>query len=72
MPAYTNAKTHVPALFKEIMRNHRRREELNAGPPGSITREGWIEQGGLLREMREFRRGAEKALCWNADKGNTS
>lgn len=70
MPYYTNATQSIPPLFKEIMRNHSERQALPSD--GGMTRSQWHRLGALVREMKEFRRGAEKALCWNKDKGNTA
>lgn len=69
MPAFTNAKTHVPALFQEIMRNHNEQQAiLDKGE--TMSTEEWCRLRELKDEMKEYRRAAEKALHWNADKGN--
>lgn len=67
--AFTNAKQSIPPLFAEIMRNHAEREALRA--PSLITFGEARRYRVLQAEMDEFRRGAEKALMWNTDKGAT-
>ena len=71
MPAYTNAKQTVPPLFQEIMRNYdEQRKIVLAIGYQKATKEDWRELHRLRREMTDYRRAAEKALCWNTDKGN--
>lgn len=70
MAAYTNAKQCIPGLFMEIMRNQAERQAL-AAPP-LITMGEVRQHATLMREMAEYRRGAERALRWNIDKGNTA
>jgi hypothetical protein len=74
MPAYTNACQRIPALFEEIMRNHRDVACLKAVVTKSsiVPWHAVLSLKRLRAEMREFRRGAEKALRWNVDKGNTA
>lgn len=69
MPAFTNAKTQIPDLFKEIIRNHNEQQAITDKGEHMSTDE-WVKLGALKLEMKEYRRGAEKALHWNADKGN--
>ena len=66
--AWSNAKPNVPPLFREIVKNDARRAEIKAMPV--VPWERAQEHAALVREKRDFRQAAEKALRWNADKGN--
>lgn len=59
---YSNAKQHIPELFREIIRNDNERAELKASPV--VNFEDWR----ALKEEREgYRRDAEKALQRSGD-----
>jgi hypothetical protein len=65
------AQPHWPELFRQIIRNdadQARIFELGS----SMTRIDWCQLKILRAERAEYRRGAEKALKWNQDKGNTA
>lgn len=58
---------HVSELFKEIIRNDNERDALRKQ---SVV--PFDKGSALVREKREYRRAAEKALAWNTNKGNTA
>lgn len=60
-------KQNIPALFKAIIENQRLQERYKSQE--SIS---FVKVKELILEMREYRRAAEIALCWNKDKGNTA
>ena len=65
---FNNAKQVIPAQFEEIMRNHREQATLKKKmflEPNPTRESDWKELHRLRREMREYRRNAEKILKWN-------
>lgn len=74
MPAYTNAKQTIPHVFKCVVENDREREALRdsfvAYGPNSPAQ--WLRLKELIADRKNLRIGAEKALRWNTDKGNTA
>ena len=63
---FNNTKQNIPAQFEEIIRNHREQAELKKKIlTGTTTKADWKELHRLRREMREYRRNAEKILKWN-------
>jgi len=73
MPYYTNAKQHIPPLFKEIMRNHADVVRVRAAirTTSVVSWNTALSLRALHNEMREYRRAAEIALRWNTNKGST-
>lgn len=71
MPAFTNAKQQIPDLFKEIMRNHAEQAAIREKGFG-MSQIDWRQLKILRCEMAEYRRGAERMLHHNVDKGNTA
>jgi hypothetical protein len=65
---FSNARQSIPKLFHAIMENDDHRAFLRSLGP-AITKGEWRELKRLNREKKDFRRAAEKALHWNADKG---
>lgn len=61
---------HWPELFKEIIRNDNERDAILTKDHQDVTQADWKRLKELQVERREFRRGAEKALSWNKDKGS--
>jgi hypothetical protein len=72
MPAYTNAKQNIPPLFKEITRNHAETAALRNADAVVVPLAAVSNLKRLRDEMSEYRRGAERALRWNTNKGNTA
>lgn len=64
---------HVPELFKQIVRNHNEQGDAIDRMRNADTiveaQLAWRCLKVLNKEMKEYRRGAEKALKWNKDKG---
>ena len=72
MSAYTNAKQIIPGIFREIIELDRRREALTERfVSGTFTDDEWQTLRDLVRTRKALTRGAEIALSWNKDKGNT-
>lgn len=70
MPAFANARPHMPQVFKDILINDARREALRDGSAaGVMTQTDWRELRELVSDRQSLRRGAELALRWNTDKG---
>jgi hypothetical protein len=69
MAAFTNAKPHVPEVFKLIIQNDARRSEL-LNKRGGMTTAEWRELGELTAYKKtSLRPSAEEALRWNTNKG---
>lgn len=58
MPAYTNVKQSIPALFKSIIANDEQRRLTKSSPVVSFT-----EHKRLYREHMDFMRAAELATA---------
>lgn len=72
MPAYTNARPNVPKIFQEIMKNDTQRGDILA-KGADMTTADWKRLKELAKDKKDnLRPGAEKALRWNTDKGNTA
>ena len=70
MPAFTNAKPHIPLVFREIMKNHDQRMAIHA-LGANMTQADWRQLGILQQDKkRNLIPSAEKMLRWNVDKGD--
>lgn len=67
MPAFSNARQHIPDVFKRIIVNHNELDALKAEPVIDFKRART-----LLAIKRDYRREAEVMLRWNTDKGNVN
>lgn len=65
-----NSQANVSPLFNAIIENHNERSALTAAKVLPIELAHTLRP--LQQRMAELRRAAEKALCWNKDKGNTA
>ena len=62
-------KCSRPLVFEEVIKNYDRR--LALPKDGTMSQAQWVEQGVLVRDMKNnLRPSAEKSLRHNTDKGN--
>lgn len=62
----------IPPLFQAIVDNDNAREELTIkSERGEMSSLDWRTVGELVKVRKDLRRGAEHALEWNHNKGNT-
>ena len=68
--AWSNAKPHVPALFRHIEDNDAERAAIrDRFVNGGGSTGDWRNLRYLVKDRANLRRGAELALRWNTDKG---
>jgi hypothetical protein len=75
MREVTSEVKHRPAVFRYIVANDLRRSVLHdkifSRTPERVTLEEWKELRGLIDDRRHnLTPSAERALCWNVDKGD--
>lgn len=67
---FNNAKPRLPAVFLEIIKNDREREEIrDRFVAHTMRREDWYRLAELVADRKNLRCGAEDALRWNTNKG---
>jgi hypothetical protein len=72
MPAYTNARQHMPKVFRHIIDSDRELTRLRDDfVSGEGTTDDWHRVRELHADRKNLRAGAERALRWNTDKGAT-